>query len=622
MRLTIGSLLFVVFAHASFARADTAPAQPPADGASVGVDVRLVLDVSGSMKSGDPEYLRQDVLNDLIEALPPGSRGGIWTFGGYATNVVPYGPIDDAWRRAARAARARIVSNAPLTNLRDALAAAAWDADRPAPEWDRHVLLVTDGRVDVGRDDAQNDAQRHSIVDEWLPRLRAAGIRVDSIALSPDADLPFLARLGAGTDGRSGRADTVAAVKDFVTRTYASATPRMGSFDIAADVTEVTVFAPRAKAFSLVAPNGQTIDAAGADEDVRWTAAGGGSAVTLTTPAPGRWRYTPDGPVDVYPDLALAVTPNKSTEAPALRVALVDGERPVDPELRDAVALEATLMTLYGSETLVVTAAKDAAAFDVALGSPLTPDDEVALRLVGPTFARSRSYAEVIAHPIDVDLRAVGDGNVAASVHVNLATVDRKTLRVLATTAIADGGRASLGVGERQTDGAWTVAIPALGANVEAKIKVLFNDVGGTDTQIELDPIAVAMPISKQRRFGFDEHGRRVVDPVRPPPVIEPIVAESLPTETPAPTASVVAETPVTQPPGEHAEAEPVHGSMQIWWEWIAAAVVALASVASLAWIFLRKRVAEPDGAFDAALASYRDTLASVGSKPPAATTT
>ena len=621
MRSTIGSLLLVVFVYASFARADAASANVSSDGTAVGVDVRLVVDVSGSMKSGDPEYLRQDVLNDLVEALPPGSRGGIWTFGGSATNVVPYGPIDDAWRRAARAARARIVSSAPLTNLRDALAAAAWDADRPAPEWDRHVLLVTDGRVDIGRDPAQNEAQRRAIVDEWLPRLRAAGIRLDSIALSADADLPFLARLGAGTDGRSGRADTVAAVKEFVVRTYGAATPRMGSFDVAAGVTEMTLFAPRAKALSLIAPNGQTIDAAGADEDARWATAAAGTVVTLTAPAPGRWRYAPDVPIDVYPDLALAVTPNNSTEAPALRVALVNGARPVDADLRDGVALEATLTTLYGSEPLVVTAAEDAAAFDVALGSPLTPDDEVVLRLVGPTFVRSRTYVQSIAHPIDVDLRAVGDGNVAASVRVNLATVDRKTLRVLATTAVADGGRASLGVGERQADGAWTVAIPALGTNVDVKLKVLFNDVNGTDTQIDVDPIAIALPISKQRRFGFDEHGRRVADPVRPPPAIEPIVAEPPPAQTPVP-QPVVAEAPVAQAADQRREAEPARSSMPSGWAWIAAAVVVLTSVASLAWFFLRKRVAEPDAAFDAALASYRDALAAAGTKPPAATTT
>ena len=82
--------------------------------AAQGVDVRLVIDVSGSMKSGDPEYLRQDVLNDLVEMLPPGSRAGVWTFGSKANMVVaarrdrrrvaPVGPRGAVEHRLGRAA--------------------------------------------------------------------------------------------------------------------------------------------------------------------------------------------------------------------------------------------------------------------------------------------------------------------------------------------------------------------------------------------------------------------------------------------------------------------------------------------------------------------------------------
>src|SRR4051812_37752468 len=148
MRVAIGSILgaWLAFGCGAHAHADA-------------LDVRLVVDVSGSMKSGDPEYLREDVLNGLLELLPDGSRAGVWTFGGVVANVVPYGAVDDAWRRAARAARANIASTAPQTNLRDALAAAGWDSADAAPGWDRHILLVSDARVDVGPDPARNERQ-------------------------------------------------------------------------------------------------------------------------------------------------------------------------------------------------------------------------------------------------------------------------------------------------------------------------------------------------------------------------------------------------------------------------------------------------------------------------------
>ena len=609
-RAAIGSLLLVVASTQALADATV----------TTGVDVRLVVDVSGSMKAGDPEYLRQDVLNDLVEALPEGSRAGIWTFGGTANNVVPHGPIDDRWRRAARAARANIVSTAPLTDLRAALASAAWDAGAASPNWDRHVLLVTDGRVDVGHDAAQNDVQRRVIVDEWLPRLRAAGIRLDSIALSGDADLAFLRALADATDGRAGRADTVAAVKDFVARTYGSATPRLGAFVVADAVGEATVFAPGTDSLSLVTPRGQTIDAAHATPGVRWFAASTGTVATLTTPTAGRWRFAPDGAsVHVYTDLGVDVGANGSPEAPTLRVALVDAGQPVDPALRELVSLDASLTTLYGVDALPVTSDPRDAAFVVALGLPLTADDEVALHMIGPTFERARTYAESIAHPIDVEVRDAGDGAAVARVQVNLPGVDRSTLRVLATTAVGSGGRASLGVGEKQSDGVWTIAVPALAANVELRAKILFDDATGTDTTIEADSIALALPIARARRIGFDEHGRTVVDPVRPPPVIAPIAASAV--ETPNDSAPAPVAAP-SAPLAHDEPAEPRSARAPSPWEWLAMSLVALASVGSLAWFALRRRIGEPDGAFDATLQSYREALSSATAKPPAATTT
>ncbi len=104
------------------------------DATAQGIDVRLVIDVSGSMKSGDPEYLRQDVLNGLGEMLPPGSRAGVWTFGRMADVVVPHGLVDDAWRRSARAARSYDRFERTRTDLTDALAKAAWDVADASPE--------------------------------------------------------------------------------------------------------------------------------------------------------------------------------------------------------------------------------------------------------------------------------------------------------------------------------------------------------------------------------------------------------------------------------------------------------------------------------------------------------
>ena len=51
-------------------------------------DVRLVIDISGSMKKNDPENLRIPAVNMLTELVPEGSSAGVWTFGQWVNNLV------------------------------------------------------------------------------------------------------------------------------------------------------------------------------------------------------------------------------------------------------------------------------------------------------------------------------------------------------------------------------------------------------------------------------------------------------------------------------------------------------------------------------------------------------
>jgi hypothetical protein len=43
-------------------------------------DIRVLIDVYGSMKQNDPNNLRQPALRLLTGLLPTGSKAGIWTF--------------------------------------------------------------------------------------------------------------------------------------------------------------------------------------------------------------------------------------------------------------------------------------------------------------------------------------------------------------------------------------------------------------------------------------------------------------------------------------------------------------------------------------------------------------
>ncbi|KKN16602.1 hypothetical protein LCGC14_0974140, partial [marine sediment metagenome] len=44
-------------------------------------DIRIIVDISGSMKETDPNNLRQPAVRLLARVLPEGSTAGVWTFG-------------------------------------------------------------------------------------------------------------------------------------------------------------------------------------------------------------------------------------------------------------------------------------------------------------------------------------------------------------------------------------------------------------------------------------------------------------------------------------------------------------------------------------------------------------
>ena len=64
-------------------------AQDPALSLPGNADVRIVVDISGSMKETDPQNLRRPAVRLLARTLPEGASAGLWTFGQYVNMLVP-----------------------------------------------------------------------------------------------------------------------------------------------------------------------------------------------------------------------------------------------------------------------------------------------------------------------------------------------------------------------------------------------------------------------------------------------------------------------------------------------------------------------------------------------------
>ena len=82
--------------------------------------------------------------------------------------AVKWGRVNDAWRKAADLGAGKIHSNALLTNIESALARASVGWNKPDPQTERILLLLTDGKVDVSNDPVKNENSRNKVLGASL----------------------------------------------------------------------------------------------------------------------------------------------------------------------------------------------------------------------------------------------------------------------------------------------------------------------------------------------------------------------------------------------------------------------------------------------------------------------
>ena len=203
--LTLLRALFFVAALGLFSAIASANEAPATIKPS---DVRMVIDISGSMKKNDPSNLRRPAIDMLVKLLPKGSKAGVWSFGKKVNALVPHKDINAQWSKKAAGAATKINSVAQFTNIGAALEQAAYDAQQVTGDYQKHVILLTDGMVDISRDPTSNEQERQRIIDDVLPLYQRAGFTLHTIALSGNADKQLLNKLALETDGKAAVAKT------------------------------------------------------------------------------------------------------------------------------------------------------------------------------------------------------------------------------------------------------------------------------------------------------------------------------------------------------------------------------------------------------------------------------
>lgn len=286
-------------------------------------DVRLIIDVSGSMKQNDPQNLRQPAVDLLVQLLPQESKAGIWTFGKWVNMLVKHKDVDQAWRLDAQEKSSRINSVGLFTNIGEALEKSTWDL-RPGKEneYRSSIILLTDGMVDIDKDPELNKREWRRIVDEVLPKLAQAGVKIHTIALSDNADTDLLNKLSLKTDGVAAVAKTADDLMDIFLKTFDASAPMEQvplteeGFAIDSSVEEFTALIfrkdPQANT-QLVGPDQEVLSSSSKSKYVNWYRADRYDLITVKQPLEGQWQVLadmePNSRVTVVSNLNLRVAP-------------------------------------------------------------------------------------------------------------------------------------------------------------------------------------------------------------------------------------------------------------------------------------------------------------------------
>jgi len=438
-------------------------------------DVRVVIDISGSMKKNDPQNLRRPALRLLVGLMPGGSRAGVWTFGQYVNMQVPLGHVNDAWKAQARSRAEQIHSRGLFTNIEEALHRATKDWTGDPTRFRRDVILLTDGMVDVSKNSEENKASRKRILSTILPRLKKLGARIHTIALSERADHDLMRKLSTATDGWYEQVNSADRLQRVFLRIFEEvAKPdtvplKDNKFRIDSSVNEATLLIFKrdggGQPTKIISPSGKIFDINNAPKSISWHQDEGYDLLTITKPEPGEWRIQaeidPDNRVMIVTDLRMHSTDlasrvsagehlpfiiqfsdhgKKITRTDFLKMVEIKSEYQIgdgysepspirdDGKLGDKTALDGT--------------------FSAIVGEGLEPGkSELIIIAEGKTFIRERRQAFEVVLPATLDINKKsqdGKEGIEITLQPNEETIKKGSLSSSAWLKAGDGQRAGI----------------------------------------------------------------------------------------------------------------------------------------------------------------------------------
>ncbi len=531
-------------------------------------DVRLVIDVSGSMKQNDPQNLRQPAVDLLVQLLPEGSKAGIWTFGRWVNMLVKHQEVDQAWREDAQAKSSQINSVGLFTNIGEALEKAAYDLERSQGKYRSSIILLTDGMVDIDKDPEKNKREWRRIVDEVLPELEKSGVAIHTIALSDNADNDLLNKLSLNTDGIAAVAKSADDLMKIFLQAFDAAAPQEQvplseeGFVIDSSVEEFTALIfreDRNAQTQIVGPDQEVVSAETQSNYVNWYRADAYDLITVKQPLEGQWQVltamAPDSRITVVSNLNLRVRPLpfnvlKGQQENVSFLLKEDGATITRPEFLSLMDISANLLggkdefdlREIWQEQYDSKAPPSNGVFSFAL--PAFEKEgiyQLSITVDGKSFVREFNHQFTTRKPFGAEISE--DFDEGRTVYVLTARAfDTDVVvgetQIVATVESPDGRKKIRPLISSEQDTWQTTIRPQSEGEYIASIKVRGETESGGSFEQDIDPIRFNYSIDA----GFVEEEEPFFEPT-PEPTPEPTAEpEPEPTKAPEPTPEPVPE--------------------------------------------------------------------------------
>ena len=457
-------------------------------GATSGVDLRILIDTSGSMRQTDPLNLRIPALRLVVGLLPPGSKAAVYTFDQRVNAIIPPGEVNTAWQVKARRAAERINSRGMFTNIGAALEQSIVGWGEPPGDSQRKILFMTDGMVDISKDPAVNAAAREAVLEHTLKQVRAAQASIYTIALSEQADHDLLQRFSRETTGWSEQVADSGLLQRMFLRIFNQAVQRDSlplkdnRFVVDGSVQEMTLVVfrrPGSTGTALIAPDSARYTRESPPSLGRWAGEQDYDMITIEKPTPGSWQVQ----ADVDPDNRVMVVTNLNLEMdPVPPFALIGEHLDLVARLRENgnIVTDASFLGLLGfnvtrkgsndeheqrplrDDGVTPDAAAGDGIFSTSLDDLLRPgSQELQITVEGATFQRELHYS-INLYPAGVETILQNDETgIPQSVLVRPIpeVVDPASLAITATLTNPEGLVQPLTL-VRSAENTWSATLP------------------------------------------------------------------------------------------------------------------------------------------------------------------